>query len=182
MKVILFVIQIKFSLSAIKPDPFSPYQRQLNNSPSWNQRAPLTCMTCEKAPGTTFMDGFRISTKLQEPYCNMSPIQCGLDQDVCATIIMHKEDGTYWMGTGCERSHNFQHVDNCENVRTYVRSVRRGMVSESSALQTICICSSEQCNSTSRSQILLFNLPNILLIFLPNILVILFQRYFLIYG
>uniref|UniRef100_A0A0K0EXA0 Protein quiver n=1 Tax=Strongyloides venezuelensis TaxID=75913 RepID=A0A0K0EXA0_STRVS len=158
---------------AIKQDIFSQYHRQSNNSPSWNHKAPLTCLTCEKGPGTTFMDGFRISTKLQEPSCNMLPIQCGLDQDVCATIIMYKEDGTYWMGTGCERSHNFQHVDNCENVRTYVRSVRRGMVSESSALQTICICSSEQCNSASRSQILLnYHQPKILMILLSFLLIL----------
>uniref|UniRef100_A0AC35U7R8 Protein quiver n=1 Tax=Rhabditophanes sp. KR3021 TaxID=114890 RepID=A0AC35U7R8_9BILA len=146
-------------------------QHTLAGSNSWARRKPLVCLTCDISPGTTFMDGFRISTRLPNPYCQMVPISCNADHDVCATIIMHKEDGSYWMGTGCERSHNFQKVNNCENVQTFIRSVRRGMVSESSALQTVCVCSSNECNGgqTSSQRYLIYNkkLYQLLLPILP---------------
>ncbi|WKY08241.1 hypothetical protein Q1695_007612 [Nippostrongylus brasiliensis] len=105
----------------------------------------LICLTCVQSPGTTQLDNFRVSTRLQSPSCRMEPIRCDRDQDVCVRISMHIGAGEYWMGAGCDRRINFQHLA-CQNVRTVSRSVQLGYVQERHAMQRVCVCTRDMCN------------------------------------
>ncbi|VDL64662.1 unnamed protein product [Nippostrongylus brasiliensis] len=53
--------------------------------------------------------------------------------------------GEYWMGAGCDRRINFQHLA-CQNVRTVSRSVQLGYVQERHAMQRVCVCTRDMCN------------------------------------
>ncbi|VDO68690.1 unnamed protein product [Heligmosomoides polygyrus] len=107
----------------------------------------LICFTCVQSPGTTQLDNFRVSTRLPAPVCRMEPIRCDRDQDVCVRISMHIGGGEYWMGAGCDRRVNFQHLA-CQNVRTVSRSVQLGYVQERHAMQRVCVCTRDMCNQS----------------------------------
>ncbi|PIC33620.1 hypothetical protein B9Z55_013533 [Caenorhabditis nigoni] len=108
----------------------------------------LTCLTCMYTSSTTQLDNFRVSTRLSRPQCSMEPIKCDRDQDVCVTITMHVGGGDYWMGAGCDRRVNFQHMS-CQNVRTMSRNVQLGYVQERRAMQRVCVCARDLCNHQS---------------------------------
>ncbi|CCD74190.1 Protein quiver [Caenorhabditis elegans] len=126
----------------------------------------LTCLTCMYTSSTTQLDNFRVSTRLSRPQCSMEPIKCDRDQDVCVTITMHVGGGDYWMGAGCDRRVNFQHMS-CQNVRTMSRNVQLGYVQERRAMQRVCVCARDLCNQHSNP----FQLP-VILIFLLSFLFI----------
>ncbi|VDN31500.1 unnamed protein product [Gongylonema pulchrum] len=109
----------------------------------------LTCMTCASRTATrqdvTQLDKFRVTAQLLHPSCQMEPIRCDRDQDVCVTITMHINGAHYWIGAGCDRHEHFQHIA-CENVRTLTRNVQLGMVHERRALQRVCVCTFDKCN------------------------------------
>ncbi|CAD6191241.1 unnamed protein product [Caenorhabditis auriculariae] len=110
----------------------------------------LTCLTCIYTTSTTQLDNFRVSTRLTRPICPMEPIRCDRDQDVCVTITMHVGGGDYWMGAGCDRRANFQHMA-CQNVRTMSRNVQLGYVQERRSMQRVCVCAKDLCNSSAAS-------------------------------
>ncbi|VDM51835.1 unnamed protein product [Angiostrongylus costaricensis] len=105
----------------------------------------LICLTCVQSPSTSQLDNFRVSTRLSAPTCRMEPIQCDRDQDVCVRITMHIGGGEYWMGAGCDRRMNFQHLS-CQNVRTMSRSIQLGYVQERHVMQRVCVCTRDLCN------------------------------------
>ncbi|CAB3409552.1 unnamed protein product [Caenorhabditis bovis] len=109
--------------------------------------ASLTCLTCMYTSSTTQLDNFRVSTRLSHPQCLMEPIKCDRDQDVCVTITMHIGGGDYWMGAGCDRRINFQHMS-CQNVRTMSRNVQLGYVQERRSMQRVCVCARDLCNNS----------------------------------
>ncbi|CAI2352213.1 unnamed protein product [Caenorhabditis sp. 36 PRJEB53466] len=113
---------------------------------------PLTCLTCMYTSSTTQLDNFRVSTRLARPQCAMEPIKCDRDQDVCVTITMHVGGGDYWMGAGCDRRINFQHMS-CQNVRTMSRNVQLGYVQERRAMQRVCVCARDLCNFSTHPHI-----------------------------
>ncbi|EGT55897.1 hypothetical protein CAEBREN_14987 [Caenorhabditis brenneri] len=121
----------------------------------------LTCLTCMYTSSTTQLDNFRVSTRLSRPQCSMEPIKCDRDQDVCVTITMHVGGGDYWMGAGCDRRVNFQHMS-CQNVRTMSRNVQLGYVQERRAMQRVCVCARDLCNNESNS----FHFPMVLIFLL----------------
>lgn len=49
----------------------------------------LHCMTCRAVSGdTTQLDQFRVRQSLNEPWCDMEPVECAPQQDTCVTISM----------------------------------------------------------------------------------------------
>ncbi|CAI4227105.1 unnamed protein product [Auanema sp. JU1783] len=104
-------------------------------------------MACVHTAGTTQLDNFRVTTRLSKAYCLMEPIRCDRDQDVCVTITMHIGGGEYWLGTGCDRRTNFHHMS-CQNVPTVSRNVQLGYVQERRAMQRVCVCARDMCNSS----------------------------------
>lgn len=122
--------------------------------------SPLSCMTCINAQhDTTQLDKFRVRARLTVPKCQMEPIICDRDQDVCVTITMHIGVDHYWIGSGCDKHENFQHIA-CENVHTLTRNVQIGIVQERRALQRVCVCTTNLCNHIAINQ------SSILLIFI----------------
>ncbi|PAV72583.1 hypothetical protein WR25_09982 [Diploscapter pachys] len=114
------------------------------------QVSSLECMTCLTTPSTTQLDNFRITTRLNRPVCPMESIKCDRDQTACVTITMHIGGGDYWIGSGCEKRENFQHLA-CQNVRTVARNVQMGFVQERRAMQRVCVCTRDLCNFSSTS-------------------------------
>uniref|UniRef100_A0A0M3HRE4 Retrotransposon hot spot (RHS) protein n=1 Tax=Ascaris lumbricoides TaxID=6252 RepID=A0A0M3HRE4_ASCLU len=124
----------------------------------------LTCMTCVNTlHDSTQLDRFRVTARLTQPSCQMEPIVCDRDQDVCVTITMHIGGGYYWIGAGCDRHEHFQHIA-CENVRTLTRNVQLGIVHERRALQRVCVCTMDRCNGARRTHAPTLRLYHVILL------------------
>ncbi|VDK55845.1 unnamed protein product [Anisakis simplex] len=106
----------------------------------------LTCMTCVTTlHQSSQLDRFRVTARLPQPTCQMEPIVCDRDQDVCVTITMHIGQGYYWIGAGCDKHEHFEHMS-CQNIPTMTRNVQLGTVHERKALQRVCVCKKDRCN------------------------------------
>uniref|UniRef100_A0A1I7XJJ2 Protein quiver n=1 Tax=Heterorhabditis bacteriophora TaxID=37862 RepID=A0A1I7XJJ2_HETBA len=110
----------------------------------------LMCLACLQSPGTTQLDNFRVSTRLTGPTCPMQPIRCDRDQDVCVTITMHIGGGEYWLGSGCDRRANFQHMS-CQKMHAVSQNVQLGYIQERQVMQLVCVCARDLCNSATTS-------------------------------
>ncbi|CAJ0572138.1 unnamed protein product, partial [Mesorhabditis spiculigera] len=125
----------------------------------------LSCLTCVPTPDSSQLDRFRVTTRLNKPFCPLEPMQCDRDQDVCVTITMHIGHGEYWIGSGCDRRTNFPQLS-CHNVRTLTRNVQVGnYVQEQRRLQRVCVCARDLCNAGWRSTTLHLSMAAFLLVF-----------------
>ncbi|KAE9554692.1 hypothetical protein FO519_002102 [Halicephalobus sp. NKZ332] len=130
----------------------SCFQEILGDYPPNMRR--LRCMACIPSAGdTTQLDQFRIRQKLVEPRCDMEPVLCRAEQDACATITMQVSLNRYWVGAGCDQRVNYDipaDKHGCADMATLTRNWLPGYIEERRAIQRICVCTGDLCNSSLR--------------------------------
>ena len=113
----------------------------------------LRCMTCIPSAGdTTQLDQFRIRQKLMEPRCDMEPVLCRAEQDACATITMQVALNRFWVGAGCDQRVNYDipaDKHGCAEMATLTRNWLPGYIEERRAIQRICVCTGDLCNTSA---------------------------------
>uniref|UniRef100_A0A914CJX9 Protein quiver n=1 Tax=Acrobeloides nanus TaxID=290746 RepID=A0A914CJX9_9BILA len=112
----------------------------------------LYCMTCVPSiTDTTQLDKFRVRQNLKEPKCeSMEPVECLPQEDTCVTITMQIAPKRFWIGSGCDQRVNYvipAEKDGCWDLTTLSTNRYPGFVEERRAIQRVCLCGTQFCNS-----------------------------------
>ncbi|VDP10783.1 unnamed protein product [Soboliphyme baturini] len=99
-------------------------------------------------------DNFQIVTNLDQPYCeDMKEVECFSYQNACLKVVIHMpRNAKFWLGLGCTEAKHIRMGCYRLQTKTYEMDISKetrfyGKLNPGVALQDICLCNTDYCNS-----------------------------------